>query len=388
MVLVEYRIPMPCTVEEFNRAWLAMVVEASMDTTGDGEGVEVLKNEVYDNTDGHLKESIAGIPVPKNKGQYTLKNYFIDSKVPAWLRFMLPNDSMVLVEEAYNAYPDCLTILHNKYLYASKFRVIIRSRFLEGTGNENAHELSAADLKRREIVNIDIREQDKEDDHYKVEFDPSVFQSKKTGRGPLGPNWQKNFQPIMTAYKLVDCKFAYWGLQGKTESVIIGQNLRAFQLTHARLFCLTDLWIDFTFDEIRLLEDACKKELEKMKDAASDAYTGKSFEDLVKEAHATKEEKKDKSSASTATAGAAAAAAAAASADSTEKPSNENSSDSKVSPSEEGSNSKVASNEDSTDGKGDEKTMPTPAQAPNAKAAAAESNPPAPSTGAAAAPKV
>jgi hypothetical protein len=31
-----------------------MVVDASEKMTGDGEGVEIIKNEPYDNSDGHV----------------------------------------------------------------------------------------------------------------------------------------------------------------------------------------------------------------------------------------------------------------------------------------------------------------------------------------------
>ena len=54
----------------------------------------------YDNTDGHWDIGIDGYAVPKNKGQYTLKQYslictfrtsfLIASKVPSWLAAILP----------------------------------------------------------------------------------------------------------------------------------------------------------------------------------------------------------------------------------------------------------------------------------------------------------
>lgn len=55
MVLIhEFRVPLHMTVDEFQIAQLYMVVDASEKMTGDGEGVEILKNEPYDNTDGHV----------------------------------------------------------------------------------------------------------------------------------------------------------------------------------------------------------------------------------------------------------------------------------------------------------------------------------------------
>jgi hypothetical protein len=56
MVLIhEFRVPLHMTVPEFQVAQLYMVVDASEKMTGNGEGVEILKNEPYDNTDGHVR---------------------------------------------------------------------------------------------------------------------------------------------------------------------------------------------------------------------------------------------------------------------------------------------------------------------------------------------
>ncbi|ELW66499.1 Phosphatidylinositol transfer protein beta isoform [Tupaia chinensis] len=60
---------------------------------------------------------------------------------------------------------------------------------------------------------------------YKADEDPALFQSVKTKRGPLGPNWKKELAnnpdcPQMCAYKLVTIKFKWWGLQSKVENFI------------------------------------------------------------------------------------------------------------------------------------------------------------------------
>ena len=64
---------MNMTVEEYQMAQLYSVAEASKNETGGGEGVEVLKNEPYDN-----------VPLLNGKftkGQYTHKIYHLASKV-------------------------------------------------------------------------------------------------------------------------------------------------------------------------------------------------------------------------------------------------------------------------------------------------------------------
>ncbi|KAJ2709270.1 hypothetical protein H4R19_004341, partial [Coemansia spiralis] len=64
MVLVkEFRIRNNCTVDEYRIAQLFSVAKMSLSETGEGEGVEVIKNEPYDDENG--------------KGQYTYKIYHL-----------------------------------------------------------------------------------------------------------------------------------------------------------------------------------------------------------------------------------------------------------------------------------------------------------------------
>ena len=46
-MIIEFRIPLPITVSDFQVAQLAMVITAQEKVTGGGEGIVVLKNEPY-----------------------------------------------------------------------------------------------------------------------------------------------------------------------------------------------------------------------------------------------------------------------------------------------------------------------------------------------------
>lgn len=62
---------LPLTVDEYRIAQLYMIQKKSrIDSSGAGSGVEILKNEPYD--DG-----------PGGSGQYTYKVYHIGSKIPS-----------------------------------------------------------------------------------------------------------------------------------------------------------------------------------------------------------------------------------------------------------------------------------------------------------------
>ncbi|XP_064882716.1 phosphatidylinositol transfer protein beta isoform-like isoform X1 [Oncorhynchus nerka] len=89
------RVVLPCTVEEYQVGQLYSVAVASKNETGGGEGIEVLKNEPYEK-DGE-------------KGQYTHKIYHLKSKVPAFVKMIAPEGSLVFHEKAWNAYPYCRT---------------------------------------------------------------------------------------------------------------------------------------------------------------------------------------------------------------------------------------------------------------------------------------
>ncbi|XP_061924568.1 phosphatidylinositol transfer protein alpha isoform-like [Entelurus aequoreus] len=95
MLTKEYRIVLPVSVEEYKVGQLYSVAEASKSETGGGEGVEVVVNEPYQEGE--------------EKGQYTHKVYYLQSKVPSFVRAIAPKGSLEVHEKAWNAYPYCKT---------------------------------------------------------------------------------------------------------------------------------------------------------------------------------------------------------------------------------------------------------------------------------------
>ena len=115
---------MPLTVEEYKGAQLYATAEFSKAETGGSEGVEVLKNEHYDET--HEKF----IPLFGSRfreGQYTYKIYRKDSMIPIWIKKFVPKDSRDLHEESWNAYPYCRTVLSNPGYMKDNFSIIIET---------------------------------------------------------------------------------------------------------------------------------------------------------------------------------------------------------------------------------------------------------------------
>nr|ACO15113.1 Phosphatidylinositol transfer protein alpha isoform [Caligus clemensi] len=258
MLIKEFRVTLPMTVDEYQVAQLYSVAEASKNETGGGEGVEVIKNEPYDN--------VPLLGGKFTKGQYTYKIYHLASKVPSLIRYIVPKGALEIHEEAWNAYPYCKTVLTNPGYMDDKFYIKVETYHLADRGDsENVHELEADKLKNREVIKIDIAKDDVTRGDYKENEDPSKYKSEKTGRGPLGENWIKSVDPVMTAYKLVTVQFKWFGLQGKVENFIQQTERRLFLNFHRQVFCWTDRWHGLTMDDIRAIEDKTKEDLEKQR---------------------------------------------------------------------------------------------------------------------------
>lgn len=254
MVLIkEYRVILPCSVEEYQVGQLFSVAEASKNETGGGEGIEVLKNEPYEK-DGE-------------KGQYTHKIYHLKSKVPAFVKFIAPEGSLVFHEKAWNAYPYCRTIVENEYMKDDFFIKIETWHKPDLGGQDNVHKLDKESLAMRTVVPIDIADKSQVSPaDYKADEDPAIFKSVKTGRGPLGPHWKTEQScPKMCAYKLVTVKFKWWGLQTKVENFIHEQEKRIFTNFHRQLFCWIDKWVELSMDDIRRMEAETQKELDELR---------------------------------------------------------------------------------------------------------------------------
>ncbi|KAI8988558.1 hypothetical protein BDF20DRAFT_338655 [Mycotypha africana] len=250
MIINEYRIINNCTESEYQIAQLYATAMASKNSTGGGEGVEVLKNEPYEKGD--------------EKGQYTHKIYRLASRVPSFVRHIAPAGALDLYEEAWNAYPYCKTVLKNGFM-KDNFSIVYETLHVDGSRGEleNALKISKEDLKKRNVIFIDVAHDKINPKDYKKDEDPKLYHSEKTGRGPLtDKDWQKKCEPVMTCYKLVYIEFKWFGLQNKTESFIAKTVHNLFTMFHRQLFCWTDKWYGLTIDDIREIEEQTKKDLD------------------------------------------------------------------------------------------------------------------------------
>ncbi|XP_017301021.2 phosphatidylinositol transfer protein alpha isoform [Diaphorina citri] len=258
MLIKEFRVTLPLTVEEYQVGQLYSVAEASKNETGGGEGIEVLVNEPFDN--------VPLLGGKFTKGQYTKKIYHLQSKVPSLIKMIAPKGSLEIHEEAWNAYPYCKTVITNPGYMKENFFITIESYHIADAGQqENVHDLPADKLKVREVVHIDIGNDPVSAGDYKETEDPAKFKSEKTGRGPLTGNWIEKANPVMTCYKLVTAEFKWFGFQGRVENFIHKAERRLFTNFHRQVFCWIDRWHDLTMEDIRRIEEETKKELDRQR---------------------------------------------------------------------------------------------------------------------------
>lgn len=252
MLIKEFRVILPLTVEEYRVGQLFSVAKTSSQETKGGEGVEVLKNEPYKNEEeGH-------------EGQYTHKIYHLGSRLPGWIRALIPSSALKLEEKAWNAYPYCKTVLKSPFL-GEKFTFIIESRHAQDNGTqENIHNLNAKDLKNRELEVIDITNPVEKKD-YKEEEDPTLVRSEKANRGPLKHgSWRDSKDyPVMCCYKLVTVEFAWFGFQTKVENFMMKIEKDIFTKFHRQVYCWLDEWFGMSMDDVREFERKTKEDLSK-----------------------------------------------------------------------------------------------------------------------------
>ncbi|XP_064378075.1 membrane-associated phosphatidylinositol transfer protein 2 isoform X5 [Dromaius novaehollandiae] len=268
MLIKEYRIPLPMSVEEYRIAQLYMIQKKSREETcGEGSGVEILENRPY--MDG-----------PGGNGQYTHKVYHIGMHIPSWFRSILPKAALRVEEESWNAYPYTRT----RYTcpFVEKFSIDIETYYKTDPGEHvNVFNLSPAEKRQTILDPIDIVKDPIPPHEYKAEEDPKLYKSMKTKRGPLSEDWIEEYKnnpgkyPIMCAYKLCKVEFRYWGMQSKIERFIHDVGLRKVMVrAHRQAWCWQDEWYGLTIEDIRQLEKEAQLMLaQKMAQFCSDNDT-------------------------------------------------------------------------------------------------------------------
>ncbi|XP_018594198.2 cytoplasmic phosphatidylinositol transfer protein 1-like [Scleropages formosus] len=238
MLLKEYRICMPLSVEEYRIGQLYTISKHSHEESDKGEGVEVVSNEAH-------------IDPVHGEGQFTEKRVHLSSKLPSWARAVVPR-FFYITEKAWNYYP--YTITEYTCSFLPKFSIHIETKYENNCGTSDnifGMDKKACDI---EVCFLDIAYDDVPERHYKTSEDLRCFSSAKTGRGPLKEGWRECSKPVMCSYKLVAVKFEVWGLQTRVEQFVHKVIRDILLVGHRQAFAWVDEWYDMSMDEVREYE--------------------------------------------------------------------------------------------------------------------------------------
>lgn len=237
MLLKEYRICMPLTVEEYRIGQLYMISKHSCEQSDGGQGVEVVQNEPE-------------VDPQHGAGQVTEKRIYLSSKLPSWAKAFVPRFFYV-TEKARNFYP--YTITEYSVSFLPKFSIRIDTKF-ENNNGENGNVFGDEPTPEESVSFLDILSDPIPEKHYKESEDLSRWQSNKTGRGPLKEGWRSQAKPIMCSYKRVCCSFEVYGLQGRTEE-FVHKTIRDILLVgHRQAVAWIDEWHGMSMDQVREYE--------------------------------------------------------------------------------------------------------------------------------------
>lgn len=154
------------------------------------------------------------------------------ARIPYWVRALLPIDFTV-VEEAYTF--GAFNEVRIRLAMLSRFLLTISSVQLEGSGHENALELSTQALAVRETTDITLRKV--------ISWRPDV--------GATGGNVAEAEQEgLITTYKAVSVEFPYLGLQERAEQLIHMHPAPLFQRTHERILEWSREWMGLTRQQV------------------------------------------------------------------------------------------------------------------------------------------
>ncbi|SJK86198.1 Phosphatidylinositol transfer protein [Babesia microti strain RI] len=279
MKTIEFRIPMPMSVEDYCRCQIYAVIKGSKNEVDKGSGLHIVKNEPF--FDGN------------SEGRLTQKDLYLAKVLPGWLQSMMDPKFTILTEMSYNCYP--LTKTNYSNLALSSLVFSIESNHLPGVVNDdNPLNLPEEILNSRKVVNIDIAVDGKIPDDENI----TTIRLKTSDLLPIPKDWLRRFTEgeelpfkVMTCVKLVTVSVPYFGLLGsKVENFIMNTLKDQFIIYHRRVVIWLDEWKDLTMEELRNMEyeifDKINEQFNKTygKHFAKDTTTLDTIDDTISEA--------------------------------------------------------------------------------------------------------
>lgn len=293
MKILEFRVLIPVSLEKFQVAKRFINLKYVKDLGGNGEGIELIKNEEpFENE--------------KEKGYLTEKVYHIKSKIPSFIRWAVPNKYLHFYETSYNAFPHTTTINSIPAL-GDDFILSVESQHMDASVNRNKEngeneivipdnvlDLNDSELKQRQIYYIDILngpatsnvesfgeadEKDAKNKNSDAKSSIRNFICPEIGiNEPLGnfdpttdyhpdqiPAWAKKYNGEMTLIvKVVRFQLKWFGLQSAVEKIVSTTFYpKLFTDVHRKIILTGSQWKSLTCEDIMKEEEKVKAEQSK-----------------------------------------------------------------------------------------------------------------------------
>ena len=250
MRLVEFRIILPLAVPKYQIGHRYMCAKRIRETRCNGEGIEILENEPF--TDG------------LERGQYTHKVMHFKSKVPAFVRWAIPDTYLHVHEKSRNTFPRFHTV-YEMPGKADGFYLVVDSQHVvyDKTAGcpDNLLGLNEEDLAARKVVYLDIV--NGKPNPETRDWNMRGFVCRSAGvetalTAPMKlrdenepPEWVKYYDgPLMVCVKVVKFSFEWTGLQKAVEKMVMNTVFHNILLdSHRALMAWAAEWYNLTLEE-------------------------------------------------------------------------------------------------------------------------------------------
>jgi hypothetical protein len=232
-----------------------MCVKRTRETQGGGEGLEILVNEPY-NENGET-------------GQFTHKVMHFKSRVPGFVRWVVPDKYLHSHERSHNGYPHYHTVYEVPGM-GKDFSLLVESQHVEYDKSagcpDNLLNLTPEELHIRKVVYLDLVHGKPKPDKPEWNLDGFVCPeadivaplsaAQKIQDESKPPAWIENYEgPLMVAVKVVKLHFHWRGLQTAVEKYAVDTAFHDIFLESNRVVisCIAE-WFALTLEDIRRLE--------------------------------------------------------------------------------------------------------------------------------------
>ena len=258
MKIVEFRIILPIPVSKFPNAKHYMVHHYIRDTSGGGEGIEIVKDdEPFDNG--------------TEKGYQTFKIYHVKSKIPAFIRWAVPDKYLHFHEHSLNCYPHCTTATTVPALGEDFVLNVESQHFAFKKGEqlpENIMNLSKEELAIRQIVYVDIVNGYPDNKHDLRNFVCPEAGIKTPLQEPQGydpnsiPKWVENYDgEMMCCTKVVRFHLKWFGIQTAAEKLVAHTFYpKLFTESHRLIVATIKDWFSMTEEDFNKETERIKRE--------------------------------------------------------------------------------------------------------------------------------